>query len=351
MQNLPSNWLKILPGLGFFALVSLCIVLLNEGISASFIDPLVIALFFGILFRNLFPKIRWHRAGTQFSAKYVLEFSIAILGASIAFQEVLKSTPQLFALIFIGVTASMLLAYFVGHVVLKLSSNLAILIGASNSICGNSAAVVIAPIIRASSAELTSAIAISGILGAAQIVILPLLAPALGLSDYHYGVVAGMAVYAVAQVYAASAVVSSTSASVATFVKLTRVLLLVPLVVIIELILSKKNMAAQKQQLEMELDEGGVKATFKSMTLQRYIPWFVFGFLLLGTLRSVGIIDENLGSQIRDVSRYTFLVAMIAIGTSVNIRDIIHVGLRVATTIAVVLSFMVAISVIWGSYL
>ena len=101
----------------------------------------------------------------------------------------------------------------------------------------------------------------------------------------------------------------------------------------------------------MELDEGGVKATFKSITLQRYIPWFVFGFLLLGTLRSVGIIDENLGSQIRDVSRYTFLVAMIAIGTSVNIRDIIHVGLRVATTIAVVLSFMVAISVIWGSYL
>lgn len=351
MQGLPSNWLKILPGLGFFAVVSLLILLLTTNFPTSFIDPLVIALFFGILFRNLFPKVRWHRSGTQFSAKYVLEFSITILGASIAFHEVLKSTPQLFALIFIGVTASMLLAYIVGHVVLKLSSNLAILIGVSNSICGNSAAVVVAPIIRASSTELTSAIAISGILGAAQIVILPLLAPALGLSDYHYGVVAGMTVYAVAQVYAASAVVSNTSASVATFVKLTRVLLLVPLVVVIEVINAKKNPVTQRQQLEMKLDEGGVKATFKSITLQRYIPWFVFGFLILGTLRSIGIIDESVGSQIRDFSRYTFLVAMIAIGTSVNVRDIIHVGLRVAITIATVLVFMVTLSVTAVGYL
>ena len=348
MKNTLGNSLKILPGVGLFAFISFMIVLVTDFFNITLLDPLIIALFTGICFRNFFPKFRWHRPGTSFASKYVLEFSITILGASIAFQEVVKSTPSLFSLILIGVLSSFLIAYFVGHIVLKLSSNLAILIGASNSICGNSAAMVIAPIIRASPTELTSAIAISGILGTAQIVILPILAPALGLSDYHYGVVAGMAVYAVAQVYAASAVVSSTAASVATFVKLSRVLMLVPLVIVLELIIARRN---EGRQLEMQFDTRGLKPTIQRITFQKYIPWFVFGFLFLGFLRSIGVIDATLGNEIREFSGYTFLLAMVAIGTTVNIEDVIHVGFRVAMTIITVLLFMITLSVFWTNFL
>jgi uncharacterized integral membrane protein (TIGR00698 family) len=348
MRTPSINLLNALPGLGLFSIGVICISALTEQFSTPILDPLLIALFTGILFGSVFPNARWHRAGTEFAARYVLEFSIMILGASIAFDEVLKPGTQLFALIGFGVLGSLILAYFVGHIVLKLSSKMAILIGVSNSICGNSAAIVIAPIIRANATELSSVIAISGLLGAAQIVLLPLLAAALGLSDYHYGIVAGMAVYAVAQVYAASAVVSSTSASVATFVKLSRVLLLVPIVIIIDIFLSKRKPKGSTHQLEMKLDEGGAIATFRSITFQRYIPWFVSGFFVLAICRSIGIIEESLGNQLRDLSKQSFLFAMIAIGIGVNIRDVIHVGPRVACTILCILIFLITVSVVAG---
>ena len=228
-----NNLFRILPGLALCCVIAVLIVIITDRFHSAVLDPLLIALLSGIAFKNIFPKVHWHDEGAKFSGKFILEFSVMALGASIFLPKVVGAGLGLFVLILSGVVGSMVIAFVVGHIILKLSLKHAILIGVSNSICGNSAAAVMAPIIGASSVELSSVIAISGLLGAAQIILLPLLVPVFGLSDYHYGVVAGMSVYAVAQVYAASATVSATSASVATFVKLSRVVLLAPLVVVV----------------------------------------------------------------------------------------------------------------------
>ncbi|MEE2656086.1 MAG: putative sulfate exporter family transporter [Chloroflexota bacterium] len=341
-----NNLLKTAPGLGLCCVIAALIIAITNQGSRIILDPLLVALLLGIVFKNIFPKTQWHNAGTKFAAKFILEFSVMILGASIFFPKVVSAGPGLFGLILCGVVGSMLIAYLLGHIILKLSTNLAILIGVSNSICGNSAAMVIAPIIGASSAELTSVIAISGLLGAAQIILLPLLVPAFGLSEYHYGVVAGMAVYAVAQVYAASATVSAASASVATFVKLVRVVLLAPLVITIQLfITAKQTGVATEVRAENEVRTRG------NITLHQYVPWFVIGFIVLAALRSVEIIDEATGNHIREFSRYSFLVAMFAIGLGVDIRDLFNTGAKVALVICFVLLFMVSISVFAGSFL
>ena len=236
-----NNLFKVAPGLGLCCVIAALIIGITNHIPKTILDPLLIALLSGIAFKNIFPKAQWHSAGTRFSAKFILELSVMILGASIFLPKVSSAGLGLFALILCGVAGSMLIAFFVGHIILKLSPKLAILIGVSNSICGNSAAAVMAPVIGASSVELASVIAISGLLGATQIILLPILVPAFGLSEYHYGIVAGMTVYAVAQVYAASATVSATSASVATFVKLVRVVLLAPLVIVVQLLITLKD--------------------------------------------------------------------------------------------------------------
>ena len=341
-----NNLLKAAPGLALCCVIAALIIAITGQSSKIILDPLLLALLLGIVFKNIFPKAQWHNTGTKFAAKFVLEFSVMILGASIFFPKVMSAGPGLFGLILFGVVGSMLIAYLLGHIILKLSTNLSILIGVSNSICGNSAAMVIAPIIGATSAELTAVIAISGLLGAAQIILLPLLVPAFGLSEYHYGVVAGMAVYAVAQVYAASATVSATSASVATFVKLVRVVLLAPLVITIQvLITAKQTNSATKASPE---NDG---RTLRRISLFQYIPWFVIGFIVLAILRSVEIIGEATGNQIREFSGYSFLVAMFAIGLGVDIRDLFHIGAKVALVICSVLLFMVSISVFAGSFL
>ena len=341
-----NNLFKVAPGLGLCCVIAALIIGVTNQIPKTILDPLLIALLLGIAFKNIFPKAQWHSAGARFSAKFILELSVMILGASIFLPKVASAGLGLFALILCGVVGSMLIAFVVGHIILKLSPKLAILIGVSNSICGNSAAAVMAPIIGASSVELASVIAISGLLGATQIILLPLLVPAFGLSEYHYGIVAGMAVYAVAQVYAASATVSATSASVATFVKLVRVVLLAPLVIVVQLLITLKDTGSSTS-----LDAGDRRKTFRSIAIHQYVPWFVIGFIVLAILRSVEIIGEATGNNIREFSRYSFLVAMSAIGMGVDIRDIRNIGVKVALVICSVLLFMVTISMVAGRFL
>ena len=142
---------KIAPGLLLCSAFAALIVGATSLLPKTGFDPLLIALVLGIAFKNIFPKAQWHSAGTKFSGKFILELSVMILGAGIFFPAVGSAGVGLFALIMFGVAGSMAIAFFVGHTLLKLGPRLSILIGVSNSICGNSAAAIIAPIIGASS--------------------------------------------------------------------------------------------------------------------------------------------------------------------------------------------------------
>ena len=124
----------------------------------------------------------------------------------------------------------MFISYLVGHKIFKLEKKLATLVGVGNSICGNSAVAVVAPVINANSSQIAAAIGISAILGASQIILLPLLVPIFGIEEFEYGLVAGLSVYAVAQVVAAASTVGAQAVNVATLVKLTRVNFLAPLI-------------------------------------------------------------------------------------------------------------------------
>ena len=85
-----------------------------------------------------------------------------------------------------------------------LSSKLAVLVACGNAICGNSAIAAVAPVIGADREDVAASIALTAVLGVAVVVLLPLLIPVLGLSNYQYGVLAGLTVYAVPQVLAAA---------------------------------------------------------------------------------------------------------------------------------------------------
>ena len=333
-------------GLAFCFVVGSSIFLLNKIFANIIFDTLLLSLITGILFRNIFNKSKWYIKGAKYANKQILEFSVMILGATIFLPNIITNGIGLFLLILSGITGSMLIAYCVGHLLLGLNKKLATLIGVGNSICGNSAIAVIAPIIGASATDIAAVIGISAILGAIQILLLPILAITLGLSDYHYGIVAGMAVYAVAQVYAASASISATSASVATLVKLSRVMLLGPLVIIIKLIGSIGTIKTYKYaSTSINLN------TLKSIPILNYIPWFVIGFIILSTLRSTDLISEEIGIQILQVSKYLFIVSMVGIGLGVNIRDVLKVGPKVALTIFCILMFLVIISLLGGQNL
>ncbi len=340
----------LLPGLAFSATVGIFIYLGDRVFGNPYFDGLLLALVFGIAVKNLIPTADWHKPGSRFAGKSVLEFAVMILGASVFMPDITRSGGGLLALVVTGVIGSMALAYLVGHVLLGLSRKLAILVGVGNSICGNSAIAVMAPVIRATPSDVGAAIGISAILGAAQILLLQLLVPIFGLSDYHYGIVAGLAVYAMAQVYSAAAVVSETSATVAVVVKLTRVFLLSPMVLTAQIV-QRRSGARAAIRGGADNADATVTGGFRLTNATGFVPWFLIGFAILTTFRSFDIIGAETGSQVRDVSKLLFTVAMVGIGLGVDLRAIVNVGPRVALTIVTVLTFMIALGIIGGSLL
>ena len=288
-------------------------------------------LIVGIVIKNTgIPIIKFEK-GIKFSGKHILEFAVMLMGASIFLPDLFENGLRILMIIIIGITGSMGISYIVGHKILNLDKKLATLVGVGNSICGNSAVAVVAPVIKANSTQIGAAIGISAILGASQIILLPLLVPAFGLENFQYGIVAGLSVYAVAQVVAASSIVSSLSADVATLVKLTRVILLAPLVLVLRILF--------KSDQDEKTDSNLLSSILK------YLPWFVIGFILLSVLRSTEIITQGIGLDIRSIAKFLFVLSMIAIGLTVNIKEIVKVGPKVALTIMLIIIYMVILGI------
>lgn len=96
---------------------------------------------------------------------------------------------------------------------------------------------------------------------------------------------------------------------------------------------------------------GGWRWSTAPRYVTRYVPWFMLGFILLSTFRSFDVIGEETGAQVRDASKLLFTVAMVGIGLGVDLRSIVNVGPRVALTIVAILTFMITLSLIGGSFL
>ncbi len=134
-----------------------------------------------------------------------------------------------------------------------LPQRVSILIACGNSICGNSAIAAVAPVIGADSDDVASSIAFTAILGVIVVLGLPLFIPLLRLSETQYGVLAGLTVYAVPQVLAATVPISAVSAQLGTLVKLVRVLMLGPVIILLSLLRSKLNVSGRRHRTACRL--------------------------------------------------------------------------------------------------
>ncbi|WNC89129.1 putative sulfate exporter family transporter [Paraburkholderia sp. FT54] len=195
----------------------------------AWLEPLVLAILVGTAVRSVWtPSARW-LPGINLCAKTLLEIAIVLLGASLSLQTLRAAGLGLF----VGIAAVVIVAIVVSYVaarVLGLHHRLALLVACGNAICGNSAIAAVAPVIDAHSDDVVASIAFTAELGVLVVLGLPLLVPLLHLSALQYGTLAGLTVYAVPQVLAATVPVSATSAHIGMLVKLTRVLMLGPVI-------------------------------------------------------------------------------------------------------------------------
>ena len=319
---------RLLPGIVLCVAITGLASLLQAAevyfVGQAYLEALVLAILVGVAVRTAWMPTPRFIPGITFSAKFLLECAVVMLGASVSVATVLALGPFLLVGIASVVAMALGISFLIGHMI-GLPLRMAILIACGNSICGNSAIAAVAPVIGADSDDIAASISFTAVLGVIVVLTLPLLVPVLQLSLTQYGVLAGLTVYAVPQVLAATLPIGALSNQVGTVVKLVRVLMLGPVVLGLSL-------------LTRDLRKTGVRTHKSRPDWRELVPWFITGFLVVLIIRSLGLVPQ-VALPITQIAASLTTIAMAALGLGVDIRVVAKSGARV--TLAVTASLIV----------
>ena len=280
------------------------------------ISAAILAIFLGALAANFLPlgiKILY---GAKDCVRRAIPLTIVLTGASLSFANATAVGWRAFVIIVITMSAAIASTMIFGRM-MKLSAGTSMLIGAGTAICGNSAIIAVAPLIDAEDRDVMLSVGAINILGLALMFVSPFAGELLGMSDQSYGVWAGTTIHAVPQAVAAGFAYSAKAGGLATLVKLVRVALLAPLL----LILAFSYARSRKDRLKVHYS--------------RLIPPFLWGFLALFALNSLGFLPilqfqngYSVGSAafLTEAGNLLLTLSMAALGLEVNVRVLAKAG-------------------------
>jgi uncharacterized integral membrane protein (TIGR00698 family) len=296
------------PGLVIAGLVALAASWLAE----HYASPVMLfALLLGIAVNFLSQDPRC-QPGLEFASRDVLRVGVALLGARITFAQVqsLGSSAMLLT------AAAVLLTILCGIVLARsagLSRQFGVLTGGSVAICGASAALAIASVLpRTPERERDTIMTVVAVttLSTIAMVVYPLIVAAVGFDPHTAGIFLGATIHDVAQVVGAGYSVSNEAGDTATIVKLFRVALLLPVVLVISFMLQRSGAAAADQHRPPLL------------------PLFLAGFAALVVVNSLGGLPKGVATVMQEASRWCLVLAIAALGTRTSLGDLAKVGWR-----------------------
>jgi len=297
--------MKSVHGLG------LCIVL---GAVAEVLSKFVpfgsvaVAILLGVAVGNALKPGERFASGISFSEKRLLAFAVALMGVNLNFMILRDLGYQSILIIVtamaVTISSSVLFAKMFGF-----DRKFALLIGIGNGICGSSAIAATKDIIGVDEEEVGLSVAVINFLGTIGIFVLPLIGTALlKFSEVNTGLLIGNTLQAVGQVVASGFSVGESAGQTATIVKMTRVLMLTPVVFILIALFSR---------------EGSRRGFNKG---RKTVPLFVVGFVLFSLVPTFNLLSENLIHVISRISHYALVVAMAGIGLRIKFSSIMRDG-------------------------
>lgn len=274
------------------------------------LSPLTIAVILGAILGNVGVDLTVLKPGLVFAAKKLLRAGIVLLGLKLAVGDVLHLGGKGLAVVAAVVTITFFGTQLLGRA-MGVAPGTRLLIATGFSICGASAVAAMDGVTHNKEEDVVTAIALVTMCGSLAIVILPLLRSPLGLSAADFGMWTGASVHDVAQVVATASVVGPAALAPAVIVKLTRVVLLAPLVA---------GMSLARRRRGSALGPAAKKPPI--------LPLFVLGFLAMIAVRSVGILPGGVLDVAQKVETILLAAALFGLGTSVHLKTLFTTGGR-----------------------
>ncbi|MFF2907914.1 YeiH family protein [Paenibacillus sp. NPDC057934] len=325
IHRMPFRGMKnggFLQGIGLTILLSIIAKLLAYLPFLSIMGQLVIAILLGILYRAVRGVPVQAQSGIAFSSKRLLRFGIILLGLKLNVLDIAHAGYKVVAIAAINIVFTIVVVYGLAKW-LKVDKRLGLLTACGTAICGAAAVVAIAPQIKAKDEETAVGAATVAILGTIFTLAYTLLYPLLGLTVTGYGIFTGATLHEVAHVIAAAAPGGQGALDMAVIVKLTRVAMLVPIALVIGFWDGRQARKEQQQELQGQKQQGQIHR-FKWRELP--VPWFIFGFLLMSGVNTLGIIPDEVISALLVLSYMLLAMAMAGLGLGVDVATFRRLG-------------------------
>ncbi|MEJ2377592.1 MAG: YeiH family protein [Pseudolabrys sp.] len=299
----------LVPGLALTAGIAAVAFGLHSVPGLSALSPMILSIFIGITFHNLVRTPAVAKAGVAFSLRRILRFAIILLGLQLTAQQVVAVGGAGLAVIVTTLLATFLFTTWVGRL-LGVDAKLTQLIAAGTSICGASAVIATNTVTDGSDEDVAYAVACVTVFGSIAMFSYPLLVGLLHMDPHAYGLWAGSSIHEVAQVVAAAYQDGTQAGDFGTIAKLTRVMMLAPVVLSLGLLVRLRG------------GKGGKAGTKVPM------PWFVIGFIALIVVNSLITIPATITAPAGIVTTFGLSMALAAMGLETDIRKLQAEGLR-----------------------
>ncbi len=310
MNDIAVKCKNIWPGLGIATITGMAALFLSEHYNAP---AMLFALLLGMAVSFLYQNDTPCACGIDFTASTLLRAGVVLLGLRIAlgdlavlgWQTALMLAGAIFTTIVLGVGLAKALG---------LQKRFGALTGGSVAICGASAALAISTILpKGENHERDTLLTVIGVTAMSTIamVLYPIIAGQLEMTDTEAGIFLGGTIHDVAQVVGAGYSVSENAGDMATLTKLVRVAMLMPVVLIMMLVIKRFYKASTQA-------EGGEVPK---------MPLFLIGFIALMLLNSFVSLPEFVIDAGTQVSRFFLVVSITAIGMKSNLGKLAEVGM------------------------
>jgi uncharacterized integral membrane protein (TIGR00698 family) len=299
----------ILPGLFLAGLIAVLAFALRAIPGVDAFSPMIIAIIIGMAFNNVVGMPAKAKPGVTFSLRRLLRLAIILLGLQLTTMQVMEVGASGVAIIATTLISTFAFTVWLGRL-LGVDRRLAELIAAGTSICGASAVIATNTVTRAHDEDVAYAVACVTIFGSIAMFAYPLLPGLFGLDPHAFGLWAGSSIHEIAQVVAAAYQDGPLAGDFATIAKLSRVMMLAPVVIALGLAASRRTRGASHGKASAPM------------------PWFVFGFIALVGLNSVVAIPADIKAWIATLTTFLLSMALAAMGLETDVRKLKAKGLR-----------------------
>lgn len=296
--------LKEYKGIVLSALIGLAALLLGAYTPSS-LNSVILALIFGIIVGNLVSLPTDIASGVTFTSGKLLELSIIFLAFSINYTHIAALGVESFAVVAVVLFTIVILSFFLAKK-FKCPGSTGWLVGFGTAICGSSAIAALSPSVTSEKEDVAIAMAVVNLFGTVGMIVLPLVLLEFDLNTAQTGLLIGGLLHSVGNVAGAGYAISPEVGEAALTIKLARVALLTPGLILFNYLVNRETVSSWKEHFKL--------------------PGYLIGFLLITVFVSLVAIPEPLLKGMDTIGKVVLTIAMAAIGMKVSFVKLIQSG-------------------------